>query len=179
MVPPDDPQSNYGMVKTELLSRVPIPQQNVHRIYGEGIAEDAAREYAAELQGLLHGPTDRFDLVLLGLGEDGHTASLFPGSPILDDPNETVRAVFVPWLKCWRVTMTLPLLNRSRDVLFLVTGKQKAAIVQRVVGVREPLRDLPATMVQPSNGSLRWMLDIDAAAALGDESMPDPPHNVQ
>ena len=170
-VPPDDPQSNFGMVNAELLSRVPIPERNVHRIHGESAPEGAAREYAKELKSVLDGRTDRFDLVLLGVGEDGHTASLFPGTGVLEERNETVRAVYVPRLNSWRVTMTYPLLNNARDVLFLVAGKEKAGIVQRVLSARRPLHDLPATMIRPVNGRVLWMLD-KAAASLGNESVP-------
>jgi 6-phosphogluconolactonase len=171
LVPPDDPQSNFGMVNTELLSRVPIPGHHVHRIRGEDVAEDAARSYAEELRSLLDGWTGRFDLVLLGLGTDGHIASLFPGTGVPYEGDEMVRAVYVPRLESWRVTMTYPLLNDARDVLFLVAGKQKAAIVQRVLGAPEPLPGLPATMIQPANGHVLWMLDA-AAASLRDESPP-------
>jgi 6-phosphogluconolactonase len=104
--------------------------------------------------------------VLLGVGEDGHTASLFPGSELLDERTAIVRAVYATHLKSWRVTMTLPLLNNARDVLFLVTGKEKAPIVQRVLSAQRPVRGLPATMIRPLKGKLRWMLDINAAAAL-------------
>ncbi len=172
LVPPDDPQSNFGMAKAELISHVAIPAENVHRMRGECAAVDAAGEYAKELTELLTGRTDRFDLVLLGVGEDGHTASLFPGTGVLDEQVEMVRAVYVPRLSAWRVTLTYPLLNNARDVMFLVAGRSKARIVQRVLSAPLPLRDLPATMIRPANGNVLWMLDTDAAASLRNDSEP-------
>jgi len=169
LVPPDQPHSNYGMVQTELLSRIPIPAENVHRIRGELTAKDAAQQYAVELKGLLRGKDAGLDLVLLGVGEDGHTSSLFPGTDVLDERAETVRAVYVPELNSWRVTMALPLLNSAREVIFLVAGKRKAEIVHRVLSARQPVHDLPATMIRPASGRVQWMLDAGAAAALGAE----------
>ncbi len=167
VVGPDDPQSNFGMATEELLSRVPLAETNVHRIHGEWSADAAAKAYAEEMKYLLRGQSDRLDLVVLGLGADGHTASLFPGTDVLDEDSEMVRAVFVPELTSWRVTMTYPLLNRARAVLFLVAGIQKAAIVQRVLSSRRFEPVIPASGVLPADGTVRWMLDIGAAAALG------------
>jgi 6-phosphogluconolactonase len=164
MVPPDDPDSNYGMIQREFISRVPIPTPNVHRIRGEVKADAAAREYERELQTLLPLFAGRCDLILLGLGEDGHTASLFPGSAVLRELQQTAREVFVPRLESWRVTLTLPVINRARAVLFLVTGGQKAAIVRNVLTSTRSREDLPATLVRPHPGSLSWMLDAEAAA---------------
>lgn len=166
LVPPDDPRSNYGMANEELLSRVPLPRRNVHRIHGEFSPEDAERDYAVQLRSLPGGGSEALDLVLLGVGEDGHTASLFPGNEVLDEQGADTRAVYVPQVGAWRVTMTSPRLNNARDILFLAAGERKAAIVQRVLGARQPDRDLPATMVRPANGMVRWMLDREAAAAL-------------
>jgi 6-phosphogluconolactonase len=173
MVPADDPDSNYGMVRHELISRATIPALNVHRIRGEVKAEIAAREYQRELQTLFPLFTNRCDLILLGLGEDGHAASLFPGTRVLHELRHSVRAVFVPHLKSWRVTLTLPVINRARAVLFLVTGEQKATVVGRILASAQSREDLPATLVRPHPGTLTWMLDVEAAAQFLSEHSSD------
>jgi 6-phosphogluconolactonase len=166
MVPPEDPQSNYRMVERELVSRVPIPPENVHWISGEKEPAVAAREYESDLQRLLSEGRERMDLVLLGLGEDGHTASLFPESPALKGGGARIRAVFVPQLGTWRVTMTLPLINAARRVVFVVTGKEKAGIVRRILREGKPSSLLPASLIQPRDGELVWMIDREAASEL-------------
>jgi 6-phosphogluconolactonase len=166
-VPPDDPQSNYGMIYRELISKIDIPSGNVHRIKGELKPELAASEYEEELWEIFSSRNVRFDLVLLGLGEDGHTASIFPGSNIVKEENKFVAALFVPRLSSWRVTLTFQSLNNAREILFLVSGRQKGAIVQRILGAPDPVQDLPATMVRPAEGKLLWMLDKDAAGDYG------------
>ena len=163
MVPPDDSQSNFGMVEHELLAHLPIPAGNVDRIRGELVPAIAAREYAEELKQLFISTTARLDLVLLGVGEDGHTASLFPGTDVLDVTEENVKDVFVPGLRVWRVTITLPLINDARQVLFLCSGAQKAPIVEQILNAPGPMRGIPATLVRPRDGVLKWILDGDAA----------------
>jgi 6-phosphogluconolactonase len=162
------------MASAALLSRIPVPPQNVHRIRGELTAAEAEREYSVQLRGLLHGGSARIDLLLLGVGEDGHTASLFPGSDVLDETEAMVRAMYVPRLHAWRITLTRPVLNNARDVLFLATGEGKAAIVQRVLTAHDMDRALPATMVRPADGNVRWMIDRSAAALLGKEFLLPP-----
>jgi 6-phosphogluconolactonase len=155
-VPPDHPDSNYRMTNEAMLSHVPVPEGNVHRIHGENPdAAEAAREYEQTVQQL--------DLILLGLGPDGHTASIFPGSEVL---HETVRLVAAPWVEkfnTYRITMTLPLLNSGASVLFLVSGAEKAEILKEVI---EGPKKYPAQFVQPTHGQLLWMLDKDAASRL-------------
>jgi 6-phosphogluconolactonase len=155
-VPPDHPDSNYRMAYEAMLSRVPVPEGNIHRIRGENPdAAEAAREYEQTLLPL--------DLILLGLGTDGHTASIFPGSEVL---HETKRLVAAPWvekLNTYRITMTLPLINNSAAVLFLISGAEKAGIVKEVL---EGPKQYPAQFVQPTHGRLLWMLDKDAASRL-------------
>jgi 6-phosphogluconolactonase len=167
-VEPDHPDSNYGMAHRALLSRVAVPAGQVFRIRGEEEdLETAAAEYAATLKRTFEtrrGELPRFDLVLLGLGVDGHTASLFPGSPALREVFRTVAAVHagaaaVPR----RVTLTLPVLTAAARVLFLASGAEKAKAVRAVLLDRAPL---PATMVEPVNGRLSWLLDRDAASLL-------------
>src|SRR5438876_964524 len=165
-VPPDDAGSNYRMAHEALLSRVPIPAAQVLRIRGE--AEDlevAAAEYAralGEAFGTRRGALPRFDLVLLGLGVDGHTASLFPDSPVVREVFRAVAAVHVSAASIpQRLTLTLPVFNAAARVLFLVTGAEKAKVVKAVLGERATL---PAAMVRPADGELVWLLDRAAAA---------------
>lgn len=167
MVPPTDDESNYRMVYAELISRIPIPAENVHRIRGEMPAPEAAASYAEELSAIFKAKDNTFDLILLGVGEDGHTASLFPGTDAVDEKNDPVKAVYVPSFGAWRTTLTLPIINRSRDVRFIVSGSGKAAIVRRLLAADEPAEDLPASLVRPENGTLRWMLDREAAELIG------------
>ena len=167
-VPPDDPQSNYRMVR-EALSAVPIPPLNVHRMRGEDPPEEAAREYENELrQSFRMGSKDlpRFDLILLGLGEDGHTASLFPGNPVLEDATHLVAAPYVEKLKAYRLTLTLPVLNNAANVAFLVAGAGKGAILKRVLEEESEADLLPAQRVRPSHGRLWWFVDEAAAGDL-------------
>jgi len=166
-VPPGDPGSNYSLANETLISRVPIPPGNVHRVQGELEPERAARVYEQELQGFYCGPHTRFDLVLLGLGEDGHTASLFPASPVLAEMERLVAAATAVYQDrpAQRVTLTLPAINSARQVLFLVTGSAKAAVVQSIVeGTGERL---PAQRIQPAAGRLIWLLDAEAARLIG------------
>jgi 6-phosphogluconolactonase len=165
-VPPDDPGSNYRLAKETLISRMPIPAGNVHRLRGELEPEEAARAYAREVRDFFCGPRPRFDLVLLGLGEDGHTASLFPGSPALQERERLAVAAEAHYQDrpAQRVTLTLPAINAARQVLFLVAGSAKAGIVQAVL--EGPGAHLPAQMVQPTAGRLTWLLDAAAASQL-------------
>lgn len=162
-VPPTDPQSNFGMVNRELISHINIPRTNVHRIEGEKNPELAAADYDQELREIFSDRIVRFDVVLLGLGEDGHTASIFPGTEVAEEEQAFASAVFVPHLRSWRVTLTFWSVNNAREVLFIVSGKRKATMVQRVLTMPKPTKKIPATMVQPVEGKLLWMLDKDAA----------------
>jgi 6-phosphogluconolactonase len=164
MVSPDDPESNYGMVRHELICRVPLPAGNVHRIRGERPPEIASGEYAADLERTLAFSGGRFDIVLLGLGVDGHTASLFPGKYVLGERVKTVCALYVPGLSSWRVTVTLPVINSAREVLFLVSGGKKKDIVRRVLDSPGPDPAIPATLVSPADFPPHWMLDSAAAS---------------
>jgi len=164
-VPPDHPDSNYRMARRVLLDHVPVPEENVHRIRGELPPEDAAAAYRLELQEHL-GVDGRFDLILLGMGPDGHTASLFPGTDAIQEQERSVVAVYVEKLDAWRVTLTLPVINAARHVIFLVSGEEKAHALARV-HADEPL---PAGMVEPVDGKLTWLVDRDVAARLPLES---------
>jgi 6-phosphogluconolactonase len=173
-VPPDDPKSNYGMARDSLLKHVPIAEENVHRVRGEDPPEKAAQAYDAELRGLAAKERPRsevpvFDLVLLGLGTDGHTASLFPHSDALAVEDRFSVATAAPDGSP-RVTVTAPVLNAARRVWFLVSGAKKAGMVAEVIeGLRVPLA-VPAQGVAPVHGTLTWLLDEDAAADLSPEA---------
>ena len=164
-VPPTDERSNYAMVEKAFLDAIGLPPQNVHRIRGEVDPGIAANEYATLLRTDLGG-APHFDLVLLGVGEDGHTASLFRGTLPETEDQSLVRAVHVPSLDMWRVTMTPKVINLARAVAFAVAGSEKAKILAEVLdGPRDPAK-LPAQTVQPVSGRLIWFVDEDAAALL-------------
>ena len=163
-VGPDDPESNYRMAQEAMLSHVPIPQINIHRIYGElKNAERAATDYEAELKKTF-GNSPRIDLVLLGMGADGHTASIFPGSEVLNETNSLVAAPWVDKLNSYRLTMTLPVLNNAQEVLLLVSGEEKAETLNRVLTGSE--HQYPVQKIKPNNGSLTWLIDSAAASRL-------------
>ena len=163
-VPPDDPESNYRMAHEALLSHVPVPAHNIHRIRGEKpSAAEAASEYEQTLIEVTGSDLPRLDLVFLGLGMDGHTASIFPGSEVLHETTRLVAATWAEKLNTYRITMTLPLLNNAALVVFLVSGAEKAEIVREVLEGEEKY---PAQAVKPNRGELIWMLDKDAAANL-------------
>ena len=166
-VPPDDPDSNYRMAREALLEHVPLPPAQVHRMPGElPVPQQAAREYTEQLRAVFgKSGLPRFDLLLLGLGEDGHTASIFPGVAVPDDPNIPVAAVFVPKVSMWRLTLTLPVLNAAARVLFLVTGAAKRQPLATLVGGPRSL-DLPAQRVVPSDGVVTVIADRAAAGEL-------------
>jgi 6-phosphogluconolactonase len=166
-VPPGDPGSNHYLAQETLISRVPIPPGNVHRVRGELEPEVAAQAYAQELQDFFCGPHARFDLVLLGLGEDGHTASLFPDSPLLSETERLVAAATAVYQDrpAERVTLTLPAINASRQILFLVTGFAKASVVQAIMA--GAAQRLPAQRIRPTAGQLEWLLDAEAARLIG------------
>jgi 6-phosphogluconolactonase len=166
-VPPDHPDSNYRMANEALLSRVPVPAPNVHRMKGEGDAAANARQYEDELRGFFGDAAwPRFDLVMLGMGDDGHTASLFPDTAALEEQRAWAAADWVEKLGAWRLTLTAPAVNAARNVLFLVTGAAKAARLREVLrGERDPAR-LPSQLIAPADGSLEWFIDRAAAADL-------------
>ena len=164
-VPPSDTRSNYHMARAALLDHVKIPAGNVHRMRGEDPPEAAAEAYAAELRSVL-GDQGRLDLVLLGLGQDAHTASLFPGLGAVTEKSRTVMASYVEYVGMWRLTMTPPAINAARRVAFLVSGADKAGVLHRVLhGPRQPVV-LPAQAVRPAERPAVWLIDAGAAARL-------------
>jgi 6-phosphogluconolactonase len=165
-VPPDDALagSNYRMAREALLDHVALPPDNIHRIQGEIDPAQAAVIYEQELHALFRTSTlPAFDLICLGLGDNGHTASLFPGTTALREKERWVVPQYVEVLTTWRVTFTAPLINAARCVAFLVEGAGKAEVLWRVLeGPYQP-DVLPAQLIQPVNGQLHWL--VDAAAA--------------
>lgn len=167
-VPPDNSESNYRMANEAMISKIKIPSQNVFRVPTEGkSAEQAAADYEETIRKSFHLKADefpRFDLILLGIGPDGHTASLFPGSAALDEREHLVVANWVEKFKTYRITFTYPVLNNAECVMFLASGPEKAEMVRGVL--EEHHQELPSARVHPTNGRLVWMLDQLAAAGL-------------
>lgn len=180
-LPPDHPESNYRMARETFLLHTPIPESNIHRIRGEEPPDLAAASYEKELKRFFreHGRVVTaeqgaifpvFDMVLLGMGEDGHIASIFPGSPAVEERNHWVVAVehdqppppLVP-----RVTLTLPLINSAREIILLVAGEKKAERVGEALSGKAN-SDLPAARLHPSSGRMTWMLDAPAAVRISD-----------
>ncbi len=162
-VPSDSPESNFHMTYEALLAKALIPKSNIHRVMTEHSPENAALAYEVQLKTHFKGSIPVFDLFLLGLGEDGHTASLFPGTAGLSERKRLAVDVFVPGLSSRRVTLTFPVINASRKVMFLVSGESKATIVREVVE-RKPGK-YPAESVLPADGPV-WFLDAPAASLL-------------
>jgi 6-phosphogluconolactonase len=167
-VPAGDPDSNFRMAHETLFSRAPIPAQNVHRVRTELDPESAAKDYEAQVRaefGLKNDELPRFDLILLGLGDDGHTASLFPGTTALNETSRLVAPNWVEKLKTFRITLTFPVLNHAAEDLFIVSGAAKAEIVAGVLGASSPPL-YPSQRVRPEHGRLLWIIDQDAATLL-------------
>jgi 6-phosphogluconolactonase len=170
-VAPDHPDSNYRGVLQTLLAPRGIPVENIHRIEGEYQPEIAAGNYERDLLDWFGELPPRFDLILLGMGDDGHTASLFPGTSLVKGTSTNdlswVDAVQVPRLESWRITFTPRLINAAAQVLFLVVGANKAKTLRAVIKGSYQPDILPAQLIQPENGKLTWLIDKDAAAELG------------
>jgi 6-phosphogluconolactonase len=168
-VPPDNAASNYRMTRESLLDKVPLRSEQIHRIEGELEPEAAADRYESELRNsfrLEGAESPRFDLVALGLGADGHTASLFPRTEAIHEISRLVTANHVPQMDAWRITLTWPVINHARSVFFLIAGRDKASVLKEVLmGARDPVR-LPSQLIWPSSGILTLILDKAAAALL-------------
>lgn len=165
-VPPDDPRSNARMAKEALLDHVPVPPAQVHPVPFATTPCEAAERYEAALRQFFAGAEPRFDLVLLGLGENGHTASLFPHTPVLTEQKRWVAEVYVQEIDLWRVTLTAPVLNEGQVIAFLVTGANKADVLREVLKGPRDVERLPAQLIRPRHGELRWLVDRPAAARL-------------
>jgi 6-phosphogluconolactonase len=169
-VPPDSPDSNFRMANESLLSKVSIPAGNIFRVPAENPDAPAAAEaYDKTLRDFFEPPAKelpRFDLILLGMGPDGHTASLFPETAALQETSRLVVANWVEKLNTHRITFTFPLINAARNVLFLVSGTDKAHALHEVFESKEPTGKYPSKMVRPTNGRLIWLADRAAASEL-------------
>ena len=164
---PEHRDSNYGLVYSTLISKISIPESNVHRIIGEGDAEANAQSYEIKLKSFfprLAWP--RFDLALLGMGKDGHTASLFPGDDALNEKTRWVVKTRIEDLRQDRITLTVPVFNHAVHAIFLVTGRDKSERLVEVLHGRSSPVQLPAQAIQPVNGSLVWLVDRGAASLL-------------
>ena len=167
-VAPDDAQSNYRQAWEAFLKHVPVPPENIHRVKGELAPEEASRDYAVVLRQFAEPPLEwpRLDLVLLGMGEDGHTASLFPGSETkASSPTLAVRGDY-QGRPAWRVTLTPRVLNAASTVAFLAAGAAKAQTLAKVLHGRRQPKDLPAQRIRPRDGELIWLVDREAAEGL-------------
>jgi len=157
-VPPDNPQSNFRMARENLFVPADVPDKSIMPMRGEIDPQIAAQEYEDELAAIAgehHEPIYQHDLILLGLGDDGHTASLFPGTTALEEKVRSVVANFVPKLNAWRLTFTFPLINRARHVLFLVGALKSSQLIERVLA-GDP--EFPVARVNPSAGEVTWII---------------------
>ncbi|HEX3571930.1 MAG TPA: 6-phosphogluconolactonase [Acidobacteriaceae bacterium] len=177
-VPPEHKDSNYGMTKAALLDHVPLPAANIHRIEGELEPEVAASRYEAAIRTdfrLEGAESPAFDLVLLGMGDDGHTASLFPHTEAIHELGRVAVANRVEKMNTWRITLTWPVINQGREVAFLIEGAGKRDILRDVLlGDYDP-ETKPSQLIRPASGELTFLLDAAAAAALPNPSGEQPP----
>jgi len=173
-VPPGHEDSNYKGVYDALLSRIDIPAENIHRIKGEMSSEEGASEYEEELKRyFVNSGSYAFDLVILGLGVDGHTASLFPESTALSEKERFAVPVYVEKLRSWRITLTIPALNNSSSILFMVTGVKKAVIVKEILGDGGNRQKYPAGLISPVSGGVTWLIDREASSELDVAALED------
>jgi 6-phosphogluconolactonase len=164
-VPPEHPDSNYGMARRLMIDKLALPEANVHRMAGEKEPSVAAAEYEKTLLDffkLAPGEWPVFDLLLMGIGEDGHTASLFPHNDALQNQKNFVLAPYVEKLQAHRITLTFPVINRGAHIWFLVAGAEKAPVLQEIWEAKAPNPELPATFVRPLDGRLLWLVTSEA-----------------
>lgn len=168
-VPPDDPESNYRLVKEHLLNHVNIPEENVHAISTDDTSECSATRYEEDIRRFFDIGKDRFpdfDLIMLGIGEDGHTASLFPGTAALYEKRRLAIPVAAPRLPSERISLTLPVINNAKNIIFLVSGENKAKAIKELLENRNSR--LPAALVTPDKGALFLVMDERAASLVSD-----------
>lgn len=165
-VPEDDPRSNAKMATTVLLEHVPIPSANIHRIHCDLSPENAAARYQQELHEYFSVQNPNFHLVMLGLGANGHIASLFPNTDVLEEKERWVAAVYVPELDMYRVTFTAPFINQASQVVFLVSGADKAQVLENVLEGSYQPRHLPAQLIRPDGKHPLWLVDKAASHKL-------------
>lgn len=168
-VPPDHPESNYGVCRELLLSKVPLPEANVFRMEGELEPEEAASRYESTLRNVLKlegAESPRFDLVMLGMGPDGHTASLFPHTEGLNEFGRLVIANHVPQKDTWRITLTAPVINQGAEVAFGIAGADKAEVLAKVLTGPRDAEEYPSQLIRPASRKLLFLLDEAAASRL-------------
>lgn len=165
-VAPDHSDSNYRMAKESLLDHVPIPHEHIHRMKGELEPEQAATEYEHILHNYFGKRQPGFDLVLLGMGDDGHTASLFPHTTALSEARRWVVANYVSVKQVWRITLTAAAINAAQNVVFLVSGSDKTERLRQVLKGTYSTDELPSQLIKPVDGKLIWMVDTGAASLL-------------
>jgi len=165
-VPPTDSLSNQEMARRAFLNHVAIPEGNIHPIVYESSATKAAEKYETLLCSALGQEHPQFDFVFLGLGDDGHTASLFPGTDVLSVTDHWVSSVYLEKQNMYRVTLTPAILNQARVIAFLVNGKGKAQVVQKILEKTSGTQSFPAELIAPNSGELYWLLDQEAAILL-------------
>ena len=165
-VPLDDARSNAKMAYETLLNHVPVPEQQVFPMWEEGKDPgEFAQEYEEEVKRIL-GENGAFDLIMLGMGEDGHTASLFPDTDVLDEKHDWVRAYYLKPQQMYRITLTAPLINRAKEIVFLTHGENKAAALKEILEGEKNYRQYPAQLIDPIEGKLSWFVDKAAASML-------------
>jgi len=168
-VPPDHPESNFKMAYDSLLGKISVPSDNIHRIKGEAPVESEAGRYTGVINDLIEDRLNGipiFDWIFLGLGLDGHTASLFPDSPVLTESKRICAAANHPQTGQDRLTFTFPLINSARRISFLATGSEKSAVVSEILGKKKGYEVFPASRVQPIDGHLDWYLDSRSAESI-------------
>ena len=165
-VPATDPQSNYLMAKKALLEPLELSFKQVFPINTTLSPEEAAEAYTTDINYYFAGTDARFDLVLLGLGDNSHTASLFPHTPVLHDKTASAQAVFLEDQQVFRITLTAPLINQAYHIAFLVYGEGKAVAVHHIIEDKTDIENYPAQLIKPQSGDLQWFLDHGAAAQL-------------
>jgi 6-phosphogluconolactonase len=165
-VPQTDPQSNYLMARKALLEPLDLSYKQIFPVDTSLSPEEAAKKYTTDINYYFAGTEVRFDLILLGLGDNSHTASLFPHTPVLQDKTVSVKEVFLKDQQVFRITMTAPLINQAHHIAFLVYGAGKAVAVHHVIEDKKDIENYPAQLIKPQNGDLQWFLDTDAASQL-------------
>ena len=172
-VPPDDPASNARMARQALLDHVPVPSAHIHPIPYRSSPRESAIEYEDILRAFFNTGPPHFDLVFLGLGENGHTASLFPCTSALLERERWVTEVYVPEQRLFRITLTAPVINRAAVVAFIVAGGGKASILRETLEREYDPQRIPAQLIKPVNGTLLWLVEREAARLLRCDSMTD------
>jgi 6-phosphogluconolactonase len=167
-VPPENSESNYGMTRNRLFDKIEIPSSNIHRILGENNPEDEALRYSDEIDSFTEkrNGLPLFNIIILGVGEDGHTASIFPGSLHLLNSEKTCEVAIHPVTLQKRITLTGRVLNNADYVIILVTGRNKAATVEKILDENPSAVDFPVSYIVPSCGEIRWLLDSEAGSLL-------------